>query len=130
MSERPMDEYYVHDPFEAEEDTSFDEGFFALELELLELPVVREAAVVRTRLPDLGETVLVAFVSLSPEQEASGRQAVLAACQRCLPWVFAHAVAVDGIPRTADGAVRAGRLLDQALPQIARDLMSPVSMSD
>ncbi|MFI2379165.1 hypothetical protein ACH5AO_29550 [Streptomyces sp. NPDC018964] len=125
-----MDESYVHEPFQADGETGFDEGFFALELELLELPVVREGTVVRTQLPDLGETVLVAFVPLSPEQEASGRQAVLAACQRCLPWVFAHAVAVDDIPRAADGAVRVGRLLDQALPQIARDLMSPVAMSD
>ncbi|POX56987.1 hypothetical protein C3489_01665 [Streptomyces sp. Ru71] len=125
-----LNELYAHDPFEADEQTGFDEGFFALERELLELPCVRECAVVRTELPDLGETVVVAFVPVSADQEAAGRRAILAACERCLPWLFGHVVAVDRIPRAADGSVRAGKLIDQALPQIARDLMSPVAMSD
>ncbi|MFI6644742.1 hypothetical protein [Streptomyces sp. NPDC050504] len=107
-----------------------EDGFFALEREILELPCVRESAVLLTSLPDLGETVLVAFVPLDPDQEAAGRRAVLAACQRLLPWVFAHALATDEIPRSATGSVRAPALLDRLLPQIARDLMSPVAMSD
>ncbi|MFB7643388.1 hypothetical protein ACFC0S_04085 [Streptomyces sp. NPDC056084] len=125
-----LDELYAHDRFEADEQTGFAEGFAALERELLELPCVRECAVVHTRLPDLGETVVVAFVPVAGEQEASGRRAVLAACERCLPWLFGQVVAVDAIPRTAAGDVRAGALIDRALPQIARDLMSPVAMSD
>ncbi|MDH6577485.1 hypothetical protein [Kitasatospora sp. MAP5-34] len=111
-------------------DVAFDEGFFALELELLELPCIREVALVHTELPDLGETLLVAFVPLSPEQEGSGRRAANAACARRLPGVFAHAVATSDIPRSADGEVRASVLVDRLLPQIARDLTSPVEMSD
>lgn len=123
-----LNELYAHDPFEADEQTGFDEGFFALERELLELPCVRSSAVVRTHLPDVGETVVVAFVPISDKQEAAGRRAILAACERCLPWLFGHVVAVDTIPRVADGSVRADKLLDRALPQIVRDLMSPVAM--
>jgi hypothetical protein len=55
---------------------------------------------------------------------------VLAACQRNLPALYAHAVAVDDVPRTVEGAVREGELLDRVLPQIARDLMSPAAMAD
>lgn len=134
----PYGTHDPHDPYGAEggtadggpQDGGVDAGFFALERELLELPCVRESAVLLTSLPDLGETVLVAFVPLDADQEAAGRRAVLAACQRLLPWVFAHALATDEIPRSATGSVRAPVLLDRLLPQIARDLMSPVAMSD
>ncbi|MFG3496019.1 hypothetical protein [Streptomyces sp. NPDC047928] len=111
-------------------DAAFTAGFFALELELLELPCVRETALVRTDLADEGDALVLAYVPLSPEQEAGGRRAVLGAAERRLPWVPAHAVAVDSIPRTADGSVRGDLLVDRLLPQIARDLMSPVAMSD
>ena len=124
-----MTELYAS-AFDTDEESNLEDGFFSLELDLLELPCLRSAAVLLTTLPELGETVLVAFVPLAPRQEAAARQAIVAACQRWLPWIFAHAVAVDAIPRAADGTVRAGRLLDQLLPQIARDLMSPVAMSD
>ncbi|MER5431824.1 hypothetical protein [Streptomyces sp. NPDC002588] len=111
-------------------DSDLDSGFFALEAELLELACVRECALVLTELPELGGAVVVAFVPLAAEQEMAGRRAVLAACQRSLPALYAHAVAVDDIPRTVEGAVREGELLDAVLPQIARDLMSPAVMSD
>ncbi|GAA4800669.1 AMP-binding enzyme [Streptomyces ziwulingensis] len=111
-------------------DAGFARDFFALEGELLELACVRECAVVPTELPELGASVVVAFVPLGPEQEVAGRRAVLAACRRNLPDRYARAVAVDEVPRTVDGAVRAAELLDQVLPQIARDLMSPASMTD
>ncbi|MEU9653255.1 hypothetical protein AB0E00_30695 [Streptomyces sp. NPDC048110] len=111
-------------------DARFARDFFVLEGELLELACVRECAVVATELPELGSSVVVAFVPLAPEQEVAGRRAVLAACLRNLPAHYAHAVAVDEVPRTADGAVREDELLDQVLPQIARDLMSPMAMAD
>ncbi|MER6424960.1 hypothetical protein [Streptomyces sp. NPDC001137] len=107
-----------------------DCGLYAVEAELLELACVRECALVHTELPELGSAVVVAFVPLAVEQEIAGRRAVLAACQRNLPALYAHAVAVDEVPRTAEGAVREGELLDAVLPQIARDLMSPAAMSD
>lgn len=116
--------------FEDVPDADLDSGFFALEGELLELACVRECAVVHTELPELGGALVVAFVPLSPEQEIAGRRAVLAACQRNLPVLYAHAVAVDELPRTAEGAVREGELLDGVMPQLARDLMSPVTMAD
>ncbi|KOT33279.1 hypothetical protein ADK41_28160 [Streptomyces caelestis] len=118
------------DLFEDVPDADLDSGFFALEGELLELACVRECAVVHTELPELGGALVVAFVPLSPEREISGRRAVLAACQRNLPALYAHAVAVDELPRTAEGAVRKGELLDGVMPQLARDLMSPVAMAD
>ncbi|MET7453894.1 hypothetical protein ABZT03_18830 [Streptomyces sp. NPDC005574] len=108
----------------------FERGLFALEGELLELACVRECALLHTDLPELGDTLVIAFVALTPAQESAGRRAVLAACQRNLPALYAHAVAVEEIPRDSDGAPRAGDLLDQLLPQLARDLMSPAAMSD
>lgn len=116
--------------FEDAPDADLDSGFFSLEGELLELACVRECAVVHTELPELGGALVVAFVPLAPEQEIAGRRAVLAACQRNLPALYAHAVAVDELPRTVEGAVRDGELLDGVMPQLARDLMSPVAMSD
>ncbi|MFI9778627.1 hypothetical protein ACIHCV_28610 [Streptomyces sp. NPDC051956] len=121
---------YEHDPFEDDAAAGTEDGYFALELELLELACIQEAALVHTTLPDVGETVFVAFVPLSAEQESAGARAVRAACQRCLPWLFAYVVAVDSIERDVEGAVRAELLLDRGLPQIARDLASPVAMSD
>ncbi|MFE4635837.1 hypothetical protein ACFRJ1_21025 [Streptomyces sp. NPDC056773] len=109
----------------------FETAFFALELELLDLPCVQDVTVMRTRLPEVGETLVVAFVPLPEEdQETGGRQAALAACERRMPWVLSHAVAVDAIPRAADGSARTGVLIDRLLPQIARDLLSPMEMSD
>ncbi|MFJ3928307.1 hypothetical protein [Streptomyces sp. NPDC090022] len=108
----------------------FEPAFFALELELLSLPCVKDIALLRTRLPEVGETLVVAFVPLAADQEIGGRRAALAACERRLPWVLSHAVAVDAIPRTADGHPRTGLLIDRLLPQIARDLLSPMEMSD
>ncbi|MER5641833.1 hypothetical protein ABT095_33460 [Kitasatospora sp. NPDC002227] len=116
--------------FEESCEIALEEGYFALELELLELPAAQEVALVHTELPELGPTLLVAYVPLGPGHEAAGRRAVLAACARRLPGVFAHAVATASIPRTATGAVRAGALIDQLLPQIARDFLSPTAMSD
>ncbi|MFE9251317.1 hypothetical protein [Streptomyces sp. NPDC007088] len=111
-------------------EAGFAEDFFALEGELLELSRVRECAVVPAELPGLGPSVVVAFVPLEPRQEIAGRRAVLAACRRNLPVRYAHAVAVDEVPRTVDGAVRQGELLDQVLPQIARDLIAPSTAAD
>jgi acyl-coenzyme A synthetase/AMP-(fatty) acid ligase len=123
---------FTHTPdlYEHVPDADWENGFFALEGELLELACVRECAVVHTDLPELGPAVVVAFVPLAPQQEIAGRRAVLAACQRNLPALYAHAVAVDDVPRTVEGAVREGELLDRVLPQIARDLMSPAAMAD
>jgi acyl-coenzyme A synthetase/AMP-(fatty) acid ligase len=121
---------HTPDLYEHVPDTDWESGFFALEGELLELACVRECAVVHTDLPELGPAVVVAFVPLAPQQENAGRRAVLAACQRNLPALYAHAVAVDDVPRTVEGAVREGELLDRVLPQIARDLMSPAAMAD
>lgn len=122
FDDQPYDELLVED---------FETAFFALELELLDLPCVQDVTVMRTRLPEVGETLVVAFVPLLDEdQEAGGRQAALAACERRMPWVLSHAVAVDVIPRAADGSARTGALIDRLLPQIARDLLSPMEMSD
>ncbi|KFF98887.1 hypothetical protein PV367_39825 [Streptomyces europaeiscabiei] len=121
---------HLPDLFEDAQEMDLERGFFALEGELLELSCVRECAVVLTDLPELGSAVVAAFVPPTPRQEISGRRAVLAACQRNLPELYAHAVAVDEVPRTDQGAVHGSELLDRVLPQIARDLMSPAAMSD
>ncbi|MEV1052949.1 hypothetical protein [Streptomyces sp. NPDC049887] len=129
---------YDEHPYEADAGDQFDtvgargldDGFFALELDLLELPCIQESAIVCTELPEVGETVIAVYVPLSPELEIAGRRAVLAACERRLPRLFSHAVAQDGIPRSVEGAVREDLLLDRVLPQVARDLMSPAAMSD
>ncbi|MFJ6612839.1 hypothetical protein ACIQPT_21475 [Streptomyces sp. NPDC091289] len=121
----------LDDPMYDEEPVEdFEPAFFALELELLELPCVKDIAVLRTRLPEVGETLVVVYVPLSADQEIGGRRAALAACERRLPWVLSHAVAVDSIPRRAGGEARTGLLIDRLLPQIARDLLSPMEMSD
>ncbi|MEU3609213.1 hypothetical protein AB0E83_27755 [Streptomyces sp. NPDC035033] len=122
--------YGADQAYETEPSEDFESAFFALELELLELPCVKDVAVLRTRLPEVGETLVVVYVPLAEDQEAGGRQAALAACERLMPWVPAQATAVDSVPRTADGTVRAGLLIDSLLPQIARDLLSPMEMSD
>ncbi|WP_371572182.1 hypothetical protein [Streptomyces sp. NBC_01314] len=126
----PPDLPDLPDLFEDAPEVDLERGFFALEGELLELSCVRECAVVLTDLPELGRSVVAVFVAPAPRQEISGRRAVLAACQRNLPELYAHAVAVDEVPRTAEGAVHGHALLDRVLPQIARDLMSPAAMSD
>jgi acyl-coenzyme A synthetase/AMP-(fatty) acid ligase len=97
-----------------------DVNIFALEDELTSLPCVRETAVLKVELPDAGPALVAAFTPISPEREASGSRAVLAACERRAPQLPAHVVTVPAIPYSPTGKVRTAQLLETVLGLIAQ----------
>jgi acyl-coenzyme A synthetase/AMP-(fatty) acid ligase len=97
-----------------------DVNIFALEDELTSLPCVRETAVLKVELPDSGPALVAAFTPISPEREASGSRAVLAACERRAPQLPAHVVTVPAIPYSPTGKVRTAQLLETVLALIAQ----------
>ncbi|MFJ6216780.1 hypothetical protein ACIQGZ_26145 [Streptomyces sp. NPDC092296] len=101
----------------------------ALEAALTELPLSRATAVLLAEVPQYGESLIVAYVPVDAEREASALRAVRAVCARIVPALPALVVPVDGIPCTLEGEVRAQALFDSLLPQIARDLLLPSEMS-
>jgi acyl-coenzyme A synthetase/AMP-(fatty) acid ligase len=93
-----------------------DVNIFGLENDLMDLPCVRETAVLRTRLPEGGEALVVPFAPVAPERLESGRRAVEAACARRVPCLPAYVIPVEAIPYSPTGKVRAAQLLDEVLP--------------
>ncbi|WP_406490591.1 acyl--CoA ligase [Streptomyces sp. NBC_01604] len=102
----------------AEQGKPLDVNIFGLENDLMELPCVRETVVLRTRLPEMGEALVVPFAPVAPEQLQSGRLAVEAACARRVPCLPAYVVPVEAIPYSPSGKVRAAHLLDAVLPLV------------
>ncbi|MEV8097640.1 class I adenylate-forming enzyme family protein [Kitasatospora sp. NPDC085879] len=98
-----------------------DVNIFALEDELTGLPCVRETAVLKVDLPDEGPTLVAAFAPISPEREASGSRAVLAACLRRAPQLPARVVTVPEIPYSPTGKVRTAQLLSTVLDLIGQE---------
>lgn len=84
----------------------------------MDLPCVRETAVLRTRLPEVGEVLVVPFAAVAPERLESGRRAVEAACERRVPCLPAYVVPVEAIPFSPTGKVRAAQLLEMVLPLV------------
>ncbi|WP_330288885.1 class I adenylate-forming enzyme family protein [Streptomyces sp. NBC_00576] len=95
-----------------------DVNIFGLENDLMDLPCVRETAVLRTRLPEVGEVLVVPFAAVAPERLESGRRAVEAACERRVPCLPAYVVPVEAIPFSPTGKVRAAQLLEMVLPLV------------
>ncbi|MZD04733.1 AMP-binding protein [Streptomyces sp. SID5785] len=103
----------------AVEGKPLDVNIFGLENDLMDLPCVRETAVLRTRLQDSGEEVLIVpFAPVSAERLETGRRAVAASCARRVPCLPAYVIAVDAIPYSPTGKVRAGHLLRTVLPSV------------
>lgn len=103
----------------AVEGKPLDVNIFGLENDLMDLPCVRETAVLRTKLQDTGEEVLIVpFAPVSPERLESGRRAVAAACARRVPCLPAYVIPVEAIPYSPTGKVRAARLLETVLPLV------------
>ncbi|MCM2413798.1 class I adenylate-forming enzyme family protein [Streptomyces sp. RKAG290] len=95
-----------------------DVNVFGLEYDLMDLPCVRDTAVLRVDLPELGDALIVPFVPISLEREAGGYRAVEAACARRVPCLPAYVVPVASIPYSPTGKVRAGELLTDVLPGV------------
>ncbi|ARP71424.1 hypothetical protein LK07_18530 [Streptomyces pluripotens] len=103
----------------AAEGKPLDVNIFGLENDLMDLPCVRETAVLRTKLSDTGEDVLIVpFAPVSPERLESGNRAVTAACARRVPCLPAYVIPVEAIPYSPTGKVRAARLLETVLPLV------------
>jgi acyl-coenzyme A synthetase/AMP-(fatty) acid ligase len=102
----------------AEKRSPLDVNVFGLEDDLMDLPCVRETSVLRTRHELLGEVLIVPFVPVSPDREASGRRAIQAACARRVPCLPAHVVTVGKIPYSPTGKVRATQLLGEVIDQV------------
>ncbi|MER5641832.1 AMP-binding protein [Kitasatospora sp. NPDC002227] len=100
---------------------AIDAELFRLEADLLSLPYLRDAAVLRAELPVLGDCLVLAFVAVSAEREANAQAALEAVCARRVPSLPAHAVAVDRIPYSPTGAIRSAELLETAVPMICLD---------
>ncbi|MFD0023529.1 class I adenylate-forming enzyme family protein [Streptomyces sp. NPDC058382] len=95
-----------------------DVNVFGLEYDLMDLDCVRDTAVLRVDLPDVGDALIVPFVPVSPEREAEGRWAVLVACASRVPCLPAHVVPVASIPYSPTGKLRAGELLAEVLVRL------------
>ncbi|WP_306327708.1 class I adenylate-forming enzyme family protein [Streptomyces venezuelae] len=100
----------------AEAGKPLDVNIFGLEADLMDLPCVRETAVLRTSLPGAGEVLVVPFTPVAAERQESGYRAVSAACARRVPCLPAYVVPVDAIPYSPTGKVRAAQLLESVLP--------------
>ncbi|CAM5228645.1 hypothetical protein SVIOM74S_03061 [Streptomyces violarus] len=100
----------------AEAGKPLDVNIFGLEADLMDLPCVRETAVLRTSLSGAGEVLVVPFTPVAPERQESGYRAVSAACARRVPCLPAYVVPVESIPYSPTGKVRAAQLLESVLP--------------
>lgn len=110
-------------------EVDLDTRLLSLERALSELPASRQTAVMIGELPAHGEVLIVAFVPVDSLREESTQRAIRAACARLVPTLPALVVPVDDIPYTLDGELCAQQLLDEMLPQIARDVLLPTEMS-
>ncbi|MER6424961.1 class I adenylate-forming enzyme family protein [Streptomyces sp. NPDC001137] len=103
-------------------DRAVDAALFRLEADLLNLPCLRDTAVVRVALPALGDALVVPFIAVAVGREATGYRALRTACARRLPSIPAHVIAVDHIPYSPTGRIRTAELLDAVMPIITLNL--------
>ncbi|MBT2466870.1 acyl--CoA ligase [Streptomyces sp. ISL-66] len=109
-------------------DSAVDTELFRLESDLLNLPCLRDTAVMRVSSAVLGDAIVVPFIAVAVGREATGYQALNAACARRVPSLQAHVIAVDTIPYSPTGRIRTGDLLDAVLPIITLNLQLEQSM--
>ncbi|MEU1519636.1 class I adenylate-forming enzyme family protein [Streptomyces sp. NPDC005811] len=103
-------------------DRAVDAALFRLEADLLNLPCLRDTAVVRVDLPALGVALVVPFIAVAVGREATGYRALRTACARRVPSIPAHVIAVDHIPYSPTGRIRTAELLEAVLPIISLNL--------
>ncbi|MFJ3928306.1 AMP-binding protein [Streptomyces sp. NPDC090022] len=109
-------------------DSAVDTELFRLESDLLNLPCLRDTAVMRVGGGVLGDALVVPFIAVAVGREATGYQALSAACARRVPSLPAHVIAVDTIPYSPTGRIRTADLLDAVLPIISLNLQLEQSM--
>ncbi|MFI2379164.1 class I adenylate-forming enzyme family protein [Streptomyces sp. NPDC018964] len=109
-------------------DGAVDEALFRLESDLLNLPCLRDTAVMRVDHPKLGDALVVPFIAVAVDREQTGYQALTASCARRVPSLPAHVIAVDEIPYSPTGRIRAGELLESVVPIITLNLQLEQSM--
>jgi acyl-CoA synthetase (AMP-forming)/AMP-acid ligase II len=103
-------------------DRALDAALFRLESDLLNLPCLRDTAVVRVSLPSLGDALVVPFIAVAVGREATGYTALRTACARRVPSIPAHVIAVDHIPYSPTGRIRTAELLEAVVPIITLNL--------
>ncbi|MDX3550078.1 class I adenylate-forming enzyme family protein [Streptomyces europaeiscabiei] len=104
-------------------DGAMDAALFRLESDLLNLPCLRDTAVVRVDLPALGgEALVVPFIAVAVGREVTGHTALRTACARRVPSIPAHVIAVDAIPYSPTGRIRTAELLEAVVPIITLNL--------
>ncbi|MGC9542875.1 class I adenylate-forming enzyme family protein [Streptomyces sp. UG1] len=103
-------------------DRALDAALFRLESDLLNLPCLRDTAVVRVSLPSLGDALVVPFIAVAVGREATGYTALRTACARRVPSIPAHVIAVDHIPYSPTGRIRTAQLLEAVVPIITLNL--------
>lgn len=103
-------------------DHALDAALFRLESDLLNLPCLRDTAVVRVSLPTLGDALVVPFIAVAVGREVSGHTALRTACARRVPSIPAHVIAVDHIPYSPMGRIRTAELLEAVVPIITLNL--------
>ncbi|MEU0032265.1 class I adenylate-forming enzyme family protein [Streptomyces sp. NPDC006335] len=103
-------------------DRALDAALFRLESDLLNLPCLRDTAVVRVSLPSLGDALVVPFIAVAVGRETTGYTALRTACARRVPSIPAHVIAVDHIPYSPTGRIRTAELLEAVVPIITLNL--------
>ncbi|MFI9778626.1 class I adenylate-forming enzyme family protein [Streptomyces sp. NPDC051956] len=111
-------------------DSAEDTALFRLESDLLNLPCLRDTAVMRVSLPTLGDALVVPFIAVAVGREATGYRALTSACARRVPSIPAHVIAVDSIPYSPTGRIKAAELLEAVVPIIALNLQLEQSMQE
>lgn len=109
-------------------DGAVDEALFRLESDLLNLPCLRDTAVMRVDHPRLGDALVVPFIAVAVGREQTGYQALTASCARRVPSLPAHVIAVDEIPYGPTGRIRTAELLESVVPIITLNLQLEQSM--
>ncbi|WP_407841899.1 class I adenylate-forming enzyme family protein (plasmid) [Streptomyces sp. DSM 116496] len=109
-------------------DSAVDTELFRLESDLLNLPCLRDTAVMRVSNAVLGDAIVVPFIAVAVDREVTGYKSLSAACARRVPSLPAHVIAVDTIPYSPTGRIRTGDLLDAVLPIITLNLQLEQSM--
>ncbi|MDI9883300.1 AMP-binding protein [Streptomyces sp. HNM0645] len=103
-------------------DSAVDAALFRLESDLLNLPCLRDTAVLRVDLPALGDSLVVPFTAVAVGREITGYRALSEACARRVPSIPAHVIAVDTIPYSPTGRIRTAELLEAVVPIITLKL--------
>ncbi|MFD9974069.1 class I adenylate-forming enzyme family protein [Streptomyces sp. NPDC059017] len=103
-------------------DGAVDAALFRLESDLLNLPCLRDTAVLRVDLPALGDALVVPFTAVAVGREITGHRALSEACARRVPSIPAHVIAVDTIPYSPTGRIRTAELLEAVVPIITLKL--------